>query len=159
MGGAHGIAPLGDQARFTRSGGEAMTLAVRLARSCTNRDVIAVCGYHGWHDWYLAANLESDDSLEGHLLAGLSPSGVPKGLSGSLKTFRYNRLDELKHIVQTTGSQLAAIVMEPQRGEAPEEGFLEGVRELADSVGAQLIFDEISSGFRLEMGGLHLRTE
>lgn len=149
--------PWSDQARFTRSGGEAMALAVRLARVHTRREMVAVCGYHGWHDWYLAANLGADDSLDGHLLPGLSPEGVPRGLAGSVRTFRYNHLDQLAAIVEDSGSRLAAVVMEPQRGQQPQPGFLAGVRELASRAGAVLIFDEISSGFRQVTGGLHLR--
>jgi glutamate-1-semialdehyde 2,1-aminomutase len=81
---------------------------------------------------------------------------IPRGLTGSALPFHYNRPEELRAIVQQHGSDLAAIVMEPQRGEPPGDGFLEEVREIADSIGAVLIFDEITSGFRMTSGGIHL---
>jgi glutamate-1-semialdehyde 2,1-aminomutase len=149
-----------EQARFARTGGEAMAIAVRIARAHTGRDVVALCGYHGWHDWYLAANrtLEpGNDALGEHLLPGLSPNGVPRQLAGTALPFRYNQIDSLAEIVEREGSRLAAVVMEPTRCSEPAAGFLEGVRELADSVGAPLIFDEISIGWRLTCGGSHRR--
>ena len=149
--------PWASRARFTRSGGEAMAVAVRIARAYTGRDKIAFCGYHGWHDWYLAANLETEDALGGHLISGLDPHGVPKGLTGTALPFRYNQIDELESIVEKHGPEIAAIVMEPVRSEMPKDGFLEHVRSLADSVGAVLIVDEISAGFRLHTGGTHLK--
>lgn len=170
------IHPWAEQARFVRCGGEAMAVAVRIARTATGRDKVAVCGYHGWQDWYLAANLKSEDaepstatssaatgpaakestkSLDVHLLPGLQPAGVPHGLAGTVHTFRYNRLDELDGALQRCGADLAAIVMEPTRSVDPDPGFLEGVRERADRLGVPLIFDEISSGWRLCLGGAH----
>ncbi len=151
------IHPWAQCARFTRSGGETMAVAVRIARASTGRDRVAVCGYHGWHDWYLAANLASSDQLAGHLLPGLEPKGVPKGLAGSVQTFRYNRLEELDEIIKRHGNDLAAVVMEPTRHVDPEPGFLEGVRERCDRLRSVLIFDEISIGWRLCLGGAHLR--
>lgn len=151
------IHPWAEQARFARSGGEAMSVAVRIARAATGRDAVAICGYHGWHDWYLAANLNSagPGALAGHLLPGLEPQGVPEGLRGTVHPFNYNRLEELEQIAATR--ELAAIVMEPTRHREPEPGFLEGVRALADRTGARLIFDEISVGWRLCLGGAHLK--
>ena len=147
--------PFADKVRFARTGGEAMAMAVRIARAATGRDVVAFCGYHGWHDWYLAANLEHD-ALGGHLLEGLEPAGVPRALAGTALPFHYNRIDELKAIIAAAGPKLAAVVMEPIRNEPPEPGFLVQVRQLADSCGAVLVFDEISAGFRLAVGGSHL---
>jgi glutamate-1-semialdehyde 2,1-aminomutase len=148
-------------ARFARTGGEAMALAVRIARARANRDVVAVCGYHGWHDWYLAANVtspgEPGDRLGGHLMAGLDPAGVPRGLGGTTLPFTYNKIDELRDIFARRGDQVGAIVMEPTRAADPAPGFLEGVRELADRHDVPLIFDEITAGFRLHRGGAHLR--
>ena len=155
------IHPWAHMARFTRSGGEAMTVAVRIARARTGREKVAICGYHGWHDWYLAANLPTDeaqpggDPLAGHLLPGLEPKGVPKSLAGTALIFRYNRLDELDAIIAKHGGELAAIVMEPTRHQDPDPGFLEVVRERCDRIGARLIFDEISIGWRLCLGGSH----
>jgi len=148
--------PWASMVRFARTGGEAMTMAVRLARAATRRDRIAFCGYHGWHDWYLAANLREEDALAGHLLAGLEPAGLPQGLSGTALPFRYNEIEELEAIVEKNAGELAAIVMEPVRSAEPESGFLERVRQIATDVGAVLIFDEITSGWRLNPGGAHL---
>lgn len=148
--------PWADMARFSRGGAEAMTIAVRLARAATKRDVVAFCGYHGWSDWYLAANLGDTEALDGHLIRGLEPAGVPRSLQGTALPFRYNNLDELAEIVRTQGLHLAAIVMEAVRSEPPAPGFIEGVRGLADESGAILIVDEISAAFRMNTGGAHL---
>ncbi|QDU40111.1 3-aminobutyryl-CoA aminotransferase [Maioricimonas rarisocia] len=152
------IHPWSEMARFTRGGGEAMAVAVRIARAATGRDRIAICGYHGWHDWYLAANLgeEGSEALVGHLLPGLDPVGVPQSLRGTTLPFTYNRLDELDALIAAHGDELAAIIMEPTRHTDPAPGFLEGVRERADRIGAKLVFDEISIGWRLCLGGAHL---
>ncbi|MHB8897592.1 MAG: aminotransferase class III-fold pyridoxal phosphate-dependent enzyme [Thermoguttaceae bacterium] len=152
-----GLHPWAHQARFTRSGGEAMAVAVRIARATTDRSVVAVCGYHGWHDWYLAANLGDEDALRGHLLPGLDPKGVPRELRGTAFTFTYNRREELERIVQGHGSRLAAVVMEPCRYHDPEPGFLEFARDVAHAAGALLVFDEITIGWRLALGGAHLK--
>jgi glutamate-1-semialdehyde 2,1-aminomutase len=148
--------PWAEQVRFARGGGEALAIAVRIVRATTRRDVIAFCGYHGWCDWYLAANLHADDALDGHLLTGLSPLGVPRGLQGTVLPFAYNQLDELRRIVCDHGPRLAAVVMEPTRNIQPNPGFLEGVRSFCDECGARLVFDEVTTGFRLRRGGVHL---
>lgn len=150
------VHPWADMARYARGGGEALSMAVRIARAHTGRDVVACCGYHGWSDWYLAANLAEDSALDGHLLPGLAPSGVPRGLQGSTFTFRYNHLEELRAIVEKHGKSLAAIVMEPVRSAMPLPGFIEAVRQMADDAGAVLIMDEVSAGFRYCLGGAHL---
>jgi glutamate-1-semialdehyde aminotransferase len=149
--------PWAEMVRYARCGGEILAVAVRIARAATGRDHVAFCGYHGWGDWYLAANLAEEKALDGHLLAGLQPAGVPRGLAGTMHPFRYNDLAELKRIVAAHGKQLAAIVMEPTRDHGPESGFLEGVREAASESGAALIFDEVTSGFRVNTGGIHLK--
>ena len=152
--------PWAEQVRYARSGGESMAIAVRIARAATGRDKIVFCGYHGWSDWYLAANVNpagATDGLQGHLLPGLAPNGVPRGLAGTALPFTYNRLQELEQLVTRHGSELAAVVMEPTRSTDPEPGFLEGVRELCNRCGATLIFDEISSGWRMHLGGAHLK--
>ncbi|MGD0657625.1 MAG: aminotransferase class III-fold pyridoxal phosphate-dependent enzyme [Syntrophorhabdales bacterium] len=148
--------PWADMVRYARGGGEAMSVAVRIARAHTTRDVVAFCGYHGWHDWYLSANLAEEKALDGHLLPGLEPSGVPRGLRNTALPFRYNQIGELEGIAARHGSDLAAIIMEPLRDRSPEAGFLEEVRQLADRTGAVLIVDEVSAGFRLATGGAHL---
>jgi glutamate-1-semialdehyde 2,1-aminomutase len=149
--------PWADMVRYARCGGEAMAVAVRIARAHTHKVKVAVCGYHGWHDWYLAANLESESALGHHLLPGLAPNGVPQQLAGTAFPFHYNRIDELEAIVQKHGNELAAIVMEPIRNLLPQAGFLEEVRRIATHNGCVLIFDEVTSAWRLNSGGAHLR--
>ncbi len=148
--------PWAQMVRYARGGGEAVSIAVRIARAQTGRDKVAFCGYHGWCDWYLAANLIENEALDAHLLPGLEPRGVPRGLQGTALPFHYNQVDQLKAIADANRNQLAAIVMEPQRGERPAAGFLENVRDIADALGAVLIFDEITTGFRMTDGGIHL---
>jgi glutamate-1-semialdehyde 2,1-aminomutase len=148
--------PWAEMARYARSGGEAMSIAVRISRAYTGRDKVAFCGYHGWTDWYLAANLGHEDSLDGYLMPGLPPAGVPRGLQGTALPFHYNRLDQLEEIADTYPSDIAAIVMEPQRDSYPDPTFLPGVRDIATKIGAVLIFDEITTGFRMTTGGIHL---
>jgi len=148
--------PWAEMVRFARGGGEAMTMAVRIARAQTGRETVAFCGYHGWHDWYLSANLADDRNLDGHLLPGLEPRGVPRGLRGTAIPFRYNQIKDLRAIIDHHSGSLAAVVMEPVRDHEPAPGFLEEVRDLAAAAGALLVIDEVSSGFRLNTGGAHL---
>jgi glutamate-1-semialdehyde 2,1-aminomutase len=145
--------PWAQMARFARSGGEADAIAVRIARAASGKDKVAICGYHGWHDWYLAANLGDDRNLAGHLLPGLAPNGVPQSLRGSVLPFNYNRLDELEALVDA--HDIGVIIMEVARNQGPAQGFLQKVRELATRHGMVLIFDECTSGFRQTYGGLH----
>jgi len=133
-----------------------MAIAVRIARAHTGRDIVVICGYHGWHDWYLAANLGTKNALGEHLIPGLSPAGVPQALKGTTLVFSYNDLASLAKVVKKNKGQIAAIIMEPIRNVEPSPGFLKGVRKLADKAGAVFIFDEISSGFRMNCGGAHL---
>ncbi|MBN2308540.1 MAG: aminotransferase class III-fold pyridoxal phosphate-dependent enzyme [Candidatus Hydrogenedentes bacterium] len=149
--------PWAEQARFARTGGEIAAVAVRIARATTRRSHVAICGYHGWHDWYLAANLGATDALDGHLLPGLDTLGVPGELRGTNHPFTYNRRDEFQQILDAHGDRLAAVVMEPMRYHEPEPGFLEFVRDGAHRCGALLIFDEITIGWRLMYGGAHLK--
>lgn len=149
--------PWAEQARFARTGGEAMSVAIRIARGKSRKDKIAFCGYHGWHDWYLAANLGEDHALDGHLLPGLSPKGVPRALAGTTFPFRYNHLEDLEAIVKKHSDEIGVIVMEPIRNEAPDDGFLSSVKAIANKINAILVFDEISAGYRLNNGGSHLR--
>lgn len=147
--------PWAEMARFSRTGGEACAIAVRIARAASGKPIVAFCGYHGWHDWYLAANLADKNSLDGQLLPGLEPNGVPRSLSGSALGFHYNSLQELEQIIADHPGQVGVIMMEPLRGSHPEPGFLEGVRAIADRIGAVLIFDEVTSAFRVNLGGIH----
>ncbi len=150
------IHPWAEMVRYARTGGEAMAIAVRIARASTGRDKVAFCGYHGWHDWYLAANLGERDALDGHLLPGLEPAGVPRSLTGTALPFHYNKIDELESIVAANREELAAIVMEPVRDHEPIPGFLERVRDIANDIGAVLVFDEVTAGWRMNSGGIHL---
>ena len=145
--------PWADMVRFARSGGEANAVAVRIARAATGRSKVAICGYHGWHDWYLAANLGDNQSLAGHLLPGLEPNGVPEELRGTVLPFEYNDFEGVEELVEN--NDIGIIKMEVSRNVSPENNFLEKVRELATSRGIVLIFDECTSGFRQTFGGLH----
>ena len=149
------IHPWAEQARFTRSGGESMTVAVRIARATTKRSKVAVAGYHGWHDWYLAANLGEDDALNGLLLPGLEPAGVPKELRGTTIAFQHNDMEAFDKLIIEHGDRLAAIVMETCRHSPPQAGYLEHVKKKAHEHGVILIFDEITIGWRLTFGGAH----
>ncbi|WP_419902607.1 aminotransferase class III-fold pyridoxal phosphate-dependent enzyme [Kiloniella sp.] len=145
--------PWADMARFSRSGGEANAIAIRIARAAAGKDKVAICGYHGWHDWYLAANLGDDKNLSGHLLPGLDPKGVPQDLGGTVLPFKYNQFEELENLVAEHG--IGVIKMEVTRNKGPEDNFLQKVRDLATKNGIVLIFDECTSGFRQTYGGIH----
>jgi glutamate-1-semialdehyde 2,1-aminomutase len=146
--------PCAEMVRYCKGGGEANAIAVRIARGYTGRDKVLFCGYHGWHDWYLAANLENDSVLDSHLLPGIRPQGVPQGLAGTALPFRYNDLESLEQQLDRHAGQVACIILEASRGASlPAPGFLEGVRALATAHGAVLIFDEVVTGFRLGLGG------
>lgn len=147
------IHPWADMVRLARSGGEANAIAIRIARAASGRDKVAVCGYHGWHDWYLSANLGDDENLAGHLLPGLDPKGVPQNLRGTVFPFNYNNYEELLNLVNT--HDIGVIKMEVVRNKGPEDNFLHKVRKLATDKGIVLIFDECTSGFRQTFGGLH----
>ena len=118
--------------------GEANAIAVRIARAAIGREGVAVCGYHGWHDWYLSANLGTKDELNRHLLPGLSTNGVPESLEGNLDIcFAYNNFEELTHLLDT--KNIGVIKMEVQRSIPPEDDFLLKVRKLCDDRGVILI--------------------
>ena len=132
-----------------------MAVAVRIARAHTGRDVVAFCGYHGWHDWYLAANVGTEDALGNHLISGLAPEGVPACLAGTALPFRFNHIGELESIVSSHGKKIAAIILEPLRNTPPADSFVRALRDAADETGAVFVIDEISSGFRMNTGGAH----
>jgi glutamate-1-semialdehyde 2,1-aminomutase len=145
--------PWADMVRFARSGGEANAIAIRIARAASGKDNVAICGYHGWHDWYLSTNHNSGDGLSGHLLPGLEPAGVPKNLKNSVFPFHYNNIEELEQIVAT--QDIGVIKMEVVRNFGPEDNFLQKVRDLATRNNIVLIFDECTSGFRETFGGIY----
>lgn len=145
--------PWAQMVRYARTGGEATTIAVRISRAYSKRDKIAFCGYHGWHDWYLSANLADDSRLDGHLLPGLEPLGVPRCLKETALPFNYNEIEELEKIIET--NDIGTIILEPIRHSEPKENFLKEVRKIANEIDAVLIFDEITSGWRMKVGGVH----
>ena len=145
--------PWADMVRLARSGGEANAVAIRIARAAAGKAQVAICGYHGWHDWYLAANLGNDEELAGHLLPGLEPNGVPQNLKGTVLPFNYNDIDGLTNLIAQ--NNIGVIMMEVSRSVGPQDGFLQKVRDLATKNGIVLMFDECTSGFRQTFGGLH----
>ena len=149
------IHPWAESVRFARTGGEICSVAVRIARATTGRDIVAICGYHGWSDWYLAANLGDSHQLDGVHLPGLQPDGVPRALKGTALTFNYNDREAFDRIIRDYGDRLACVIMEPARNHMPPEGYLEYIRDSVHRVGALLIFDEITIGWRLTFGGSH----
>ncbi len=147
------IHPWASKARFARSGGEIAAIAVRTARATTDRDIVAICGYHGWADWYLAANLSEDSELE---FKGFDPLGVPKALANTTFAFEFDDREAFDRIIRKYGDRLACVVMEPMRSSSDSVEFLKYVREETKKVGALLIFDEITIGWRHNLGGSHL---
>ena len=147
--------PWSGKVRFTRTGGEAAAIAVRIARAASGREKIAICGYHGWHDWYLSANLSNTENLNSHLMKNLPIQGVQKSLKNSTFVFEYNNFDQLKKIVSQ--HKIGVVAMEVSRNEPPKKEFLENVRKLTKNKNIILIFDECTSGFRETFGGLHLK--
>ena len=115
------------------------TAAVRLTRAFNGREKIVVCGYHGWHDWYIGTTAKN--------------LGVPKAVRELSLTFPFNDADALADLLMKHGDDVAALVIEPTGKLVPEEGFLQAVRQLCDHYGIVLIFDEVISGFRINMGG------
>ena len=147
--------PYSSMARYARTGGEACSIAVRIARAAAGKDGVAFCGYHGWHDWYISANIQNSKNLNNQLLSGLDPDGVPKKLAGTTFPFLYNDFDSLK-IIENNKDKIGVVIMEPIRGVPPLPGFLEKVRKICSDIGAVFIIDEVTSGFRTNPGGWHL---
>jgi len=150
------IHPWASQVRYARTGGEICAVAVRIARATTGRDLVAICGYHGWSDWYIAANLGDESSLDGQLLPGLQPAGVPRPLKNTALTFNYENKEEFDAIINEYGDRLACVIMEPIRNALPDGDFLTYVRDAIHRAGGLLIFDEITIGWRHNFGGSHL---
>ncbi len=149
--------PWAQMVRYTRSGGEAMAVAVRIARAATKRDIVYFSGYHGWMDWYLAANIGDTFGLDGQLMPGLEPRGVPRGLKGTAVPFFFYEIERFRELINGKEKKIAAIVVEPARGEEASKESLLKLKEIAKDIGSILIFDEITSGFRMNAGGIHLR--
>jgi len=151
------IHPWAEMVRYARCGGEAMAVAVRIIRAYTGKEKILFCGYHGWSDWYLAANLSESSALDGQLLPGLDPAGVPRGLQGTAIPFKYNDIENFKSLIDKFDNKIAGVVMEPVRSSWPDHGFLESVRLITKQKDIPLIFDEVTSGLRMNSGGIHLK--
>jgi len=149
--------PWAQMVRYARSGGEAMAIAVRIARAHTKKEKVLFSGYHGWCDWYLAANLGESHALDERLMPGLKPLGVPRALRGTTFPFSITDIPRLKKILSQNKGQVAAMIMEPARGEEPSVEVLKQIRNIATKNKIVLIFDEITSGFRMNAGGIHLR--
>ena len=148
------INPWAQMVRFARTGGEANAIAIRIARAASGKEKVAVCGYHGWHDWYISVNHNTTgDNLNQHLLPGLEPEGVPRELKNTVFPFDYNNYDQLLDIVEK--HNIGVIKMEVLRNKNPENNFLQKVRDLATKKNIVLVFDECTSGFRETFGGIH----
>jgi len=145
-----------DMVRYARTGGEAMAIAVRIARAKTRKELVLFCGYHGWHDWYLAANIKDINALDDHLIPGLSPLGVPECLKGTAIPFRYNDIESFNNLMKEYGNKVGAIIIEPIRNYYPDGDFLKTIRKAADSNNIVFIIDEITAGWRLHNGGAHM---
>jgi glutamate-1-semialdehyde 2,1-aminomutase len=133
------MVPCAEQVRFGKNGSDATSGAIRLARAHTGRDRIAVCGYHGWQDWYIGSTLRN--------------RGVPQAVSSLTHAFEYNNLDSLHKLFAEHPGEFAAVILEPMNVAYPQPGFLESVRDLTHAHGALLIFDETITGFRFANGG------
>jgi glutamate-1-semialdehyde aminotransferase len=148
--------PWAEMVRYARTGGESMMIAVRIARAKTGKDTVLFCGYHGWHDWYLSSNLGDEKSLDGHLLPGLNPLGVPRALKGLTYPFNYNDTEGFLKLVEENKDNIGVVVMEPIRNFLPDKEFIKTIRQVTADLGIVLIVDEITAGFRLNNGGAHL---
>ena len=146
--------PFAESVKFAKTGGGAMAMAVRIARASSGRDKVAFSGYHGWNDWYLAANLNEKDSLSNHLLPGLLPKGVPEGLKGSAVTFNYNDPDDLERTIQNN-PDIGTICIEGARYDFPSTEFLTTIGSIAKKNNIVIISDEITSGWRMTDGGVY----
>jgi len=147
--------PWASMAKFTRGGGEANALAIRIARSYTKKKNVAFCGYHGWHDWYLSANINSKKNLDQHLMSGLNYDGIPENLKNTSFPFPYNNFEYLSKLINK--KKIGIIKMEVMRNIKPQNNFLQKVRNICNKKKIILIFDECTSGYRQNMGGIHLK--
>jgi len=146
--------PFAKGVKFARTGGEAMAVAVRIARAFTGKDKVAFSGYHGWSDWYLAANLSGDNNLSEHLLPGLSPLGVPQGLKETAIPFKYNDPDDFNRTIKNN-PDIGTIVIEGARYDFPTQEFLDTIQKTAKEKDIVIILDEITSGWRITDGGVY----
>jgi glutamate-1-semialdehyde aminotransferase len=146
--------PWASSVKFTKSGGEALVVAIRLARASSKKDSIAFCGYHGWHDWYLSANIHNKKNLNQDLIIDLPIKGVPKALKNTAIPFKFNEIKSFYKIVKKN-KNIGCVIMEVERNIKPNLKFLKKVREYCTKNNIVLIFDECSSGFRETYGGIY----
>ena len=139
--------------RYARTGAEANSIAVRIARAYTKKDKILVCGYHGWQDWYISAIYKHENNINELLLPNIGVKGIPKQLSGLTIPFKYNDLSNLKNIIMKNKGQIAAVFMESEREEKPNKDYLKEVKSICRENKILLMFDEITSAFRTHYGG------
>lgn len=151
------IHPWAQQVRYARGGGEIASVAVRIARATTGRDVVAICGYHGWADCYIAVNLGETADMRGKVLEGMCPDGVPEALRATTVGFHFDSFEEFDRIIAQYGHRLACVMIETARSSDPAPGFMEHVRAETRRVGALMIMDEITVGWRNNHGGYHLK--
>ena len=147
--------PWAGMAKFARGGGEANSLAIRIARAHSKKEKVVFCGYHGWHDWYMAAG-KTEEGLSEHLFKDIKTNGVPNSLEGTALPFQWNNLENLQEIISKNNGDIGVIKMEVIRNIKPSIDFLKGVRDICDKNNIVLIFDECTSGFRESFGGIHL---
>jgi glutamate-1-semialdehyde 2,1-aminomutase len=145
--------------RYARGGGEILSIAIRVSRAYTGREKVAICGYHGWHDWYMSANLKNQNNLNNHLLPKVGSAGVPKSMKGLTVPFEFNNIKSLENILKKDPKGFAAVILEPFRDNGPEDEYLEKVKSVTKKYGAVLIFDEVTSGFRETLGGMYTQTK
>jgi len=145
--------PFAGGVKFARTGAEAMAIAVRIARAYSGKDQIAFSGYHGWCDWYIAANIQGENQLKDHLLPGLEPKGVPKGLAITSIPFKYNDIANLKKVIAE--NDIGVIVIESARYDFPTPEFLNEIAQIAISKKIVVILDEITSGWRMTDSGVY----
>jgi glutamate-1-semialdehyde aminotransferase len=146
--------PWASSVKFTKSGGEALAVAIRLARAFSKKDSIAFCGYHGWHDWYLSANIHNKKNLNQDLIIDLPIKGVPKALKNTAIPFKFNEIKSFYKIVKKN-KNIGCVIMEVERNIKPNLKFLKKIREYCTKNNIVLIFDECSSGFRETYGGIY----
>jgi glutamate-1-semialdehyde aminotransferase len=144
--------------KFTRTGAEASAVAIRIGRIYSKKNKIAICGYHGWHDWYLSVNLRGKKKLDTHLSKNLNIEGVDKNLKNSSVSFAHNNLNSFKDLVNKH-KDIGVVIMEVERFEEVNLDFLKYIRSYTKKNKITLIFDECTSGFRQTYGGLHLKYQ
>jgi len=148
--------PWAKMAKFAKTGAEANAIAIRLSRAFNKKNKIIICGYHGWHDWYLSAKYSKNNYLDTHLFPSLKTEGVPTFLKKQIYSTRYNDFESLKKIIGKD-QDISCIIMEVERDQKPKKGYLESIKKICKENDICLIFDECTTGFREVNGGIHLK--